>query len=119
MKLITQLILALLVASPALAQVALPKSAQDLHDTAGATGAAVPAKGVLCMGTEGGTAAALPISSGTVPVSGNLSGITEEIAVYPDYATVATLSNVNDTATSTTILASNANRRGATIVNDS
>lgn len=57
----------------------------------------------------------LPAITGTVTANaGTGTFVTKETR-----ASTATLSNVNDTASSTTLLASNANRLGATIFNDS
>jgi hypothetical protein len=59
---------------------------------------------------------AAPIA--TLPISGAVSG-TGTFTTKETRAGTATLSNVNDTASSTTLLASNANRLGAAIHNDS
>ena len=60
------------------------------------------------------TAGALRVDNSAVtqPVSGT-------VTANPAGATTATLSNVNDTNSSTTVLASNANRLGAMFFNDS
>lgn len=55
-----------------------------------------------------------------IPVKTTLSGGFNVQSVYPEStSTIATLSNVSASASSVTLLAANASRKGATIVNDS
>lgn len=75
---------------------------------------AVLLEGVGTAGSSlGGVVSIQGVASGTaVPISGS-------ITASPSTGATATLTNVNDTASSTTLLAANANRLTATIYNDS
>jgi len=83
--------------------------------------------------TDGNTSKTPAVSQGAIlmawddaatefrPVYRNSSGSlkTEAVVSTGDAPTTGTITSVNDAASDTTILASNANRKGATIYNDS
>jgi hypothetical protein len=74
-------------------------------------------RGIQALTVRQNTAAALAGSDGDYqPLITDNAG---RLHVATQRAPTATLSNVNDTASSTTLLSANANRIGATIVNDS
>lgn len=89
------------------------------------TGAATAAK-QPALGTAGSSSTDVlsvqGIASGTpLPISGSMSitGTTPVSQALPVQASTATLANVSGATSSTTLIASNANRKGLVIVNDS
>lgn len=58
-------------------------------------------------------------SLNVVAISGSTTAVTGTVTTQSKVSATATLSNVNDSATSVTVLAANANRLGAMFYNDS
>jgi hypothetical protein len=96
------------------ATVGLAVADGNLHDSLGAVGAAADPDGVLH-----GQLRSIAENTDTLPTALGPAVAASAMPVTPGGAATGTTTSVGDSATSVTLLSANANRRGASIFNDS